>query len=240
MKCPYCVTELERTAIACPSCTRDLTFFMPTAIRLSKAEERISTLASSIARLEAEKTFGCVDVAPIVALLSSGLLTFTFSWVSWEPVVGNEFDWLFHFLSVASPFFAAFGLGLASRTLRPSAYWALGLVAGAVGVVELFVVYAICTMRNALSLHQPFLNPTFWWVSVIAYPISGSFFFFSGGKLGKWVKRKVHPGDTTDEWAVEPWDDKTAKWLKVIAPITGVIASVITTLMQHFWTKPTH
>jgi hypothetical protein len=239
MKCPYCMTELEATAIACPSCTRDLAFFMPTARRLSNAEERISAHASVIARLEDEKTFGCVDVAPIVALLSSGLLTFTFSWISWEPVVGNKFDWLFHFLSVAAPFLAAFGLGLTSRTLRPSAYWALGLVAGAVGVVELFVVYAICTMRNALSLNQPFLNPRFWWVSIIAYPIAGSFSFFSGGKLGRWVRRKAHPGDTTGEWVVEAWDDKTAKWLKITAPILSLIASVISTLVQHFWTRST-
>jgi hypothetical protein len=94
MKCPYCVTELEPTAIACPSCTRDLTFFMPTARRLSKAGERISAHASVIARLEDEKTFGCVDVAPIVALFSSGLLAFTFSWISWEEVIARI--WTLH------------------------------------------------------------------------------------------------------------------------------------------------
>ncbi len=42
MRCPYCTTEIDDAALACPHCTRDLYLFKPLLQRISDLEARVA------------------------------------------------------------------------------------------------------------------------------------------------------------------------------------------------------
>ena len=45
MQCPYCITEISDTAIACPNCARDLFLFVPILQKISTLETRLQELS---------------------------------------------------------------------------------------------------------------------------------------------------------------------------------------------------
>lgn len=47
MRCPYCVSEIDDAALACPHCTRDLYLFKPLLQRIAELELRVATLEGS-------------------------------------------------------------------------------------------------------------------------------------------------------------------------------------------------
>ena len=44
MRCPYCISEIDDAAVACPHCTRDLYLFKPLLQRIAELEARVATL----------------------------------------------------------------------------------------------------------------------------------------------------------------------------------------------------
>src|SRR5688572_22413954 len=63
MRCPYCVSEIDDQALACPRCARDLYLFKPllakigelekTVAEQAKTEERIAALEQELAAIKA-------------------------------------------------------------------------------------------------------------------------------------------------------------------------------------------
>jgi hypothetical protein len=136
-----------------------------------------------------------------------------------------------HSLAIASPLFAFFGLGLCRRRLPPHYYWLLGLVAGSIGFVELLVIYALCTEKEAINQLIPFRSPPYWYVSLAMYPLAGAFLSFSGALLGARIRDKRHPDDISLDQKLG-W--QPTEWLKALAPFAGAIAAIISVIAQHF------
>lgn len=49
MRCPYCTSEIDDAALACPHCTRDLYLFKPLLARIGELEARIGVLEAGAA-----------------------------------------------------------------------------------------------------------------------------------------------------------------------------------------------
>ncbi len=55
MRCPYCTSEIDDAALACPHCARDLYLFKPLLEKISRLEKAVAASAETrIAALEAE------------------------------------------------------------------------------------------------------------------------------------------------------------------------------------------
>jgi len=80
MRCPYCVSEIDDQALACPRCARDLYLFKPLLAKIDElektvaeqaktlagnAEERIAALEQELAALKAERA-GAAEAAVAV------------------------------------------------------------------------------------------------------------------------------------------------------------------------------
>ena len=155
-----------------------------------------------------------------------------------RPIVGNNFNWLWQGLSIAWPFFAAFGLGMFLGRLKTSSYLLLGFVAGLVGFAQMLLLFALGRMYSALQYATDnhsvyvFAIPPKWQWSLLSYPISGALLFLSGGRLGERIRnsRSVIPG-------VEPTVGPARvvgieNWLTMLAPY---FAAILTFLAIFFW-----
>jgi len=138
---------------------------------------------------EPVQIIGPKDLAPTIALFSSVLLAFLFSWVDWQPIANKQYDdWILQSLSIASPFFAALGLGVFRKVSRP-AYLLLGFVAGCGGFAQMLVLYALGRLDRSLAVGNAhggytIALPADWYVSLLCYPIVGSVCCLVGGMLG--------------------------------------------------------
>jgi hypothetical protein len=83
MRCPYCISEIDDAALACPHCARDLYLFKPLLEKINQLEKAFAEQAKSvaagaetrIAALEAEVAAlkqATVDAVPAQAVVESG------------------------------------------------------------------------------------------------------------------------------------------------------------------------
>jgi len=83
MRCPYCISEIEDLALACPHCARDLYLFKPLLEKINQLEkvvaEQAKTVAAGaetrIAALEAEVAAlkqATADAAPVQPVVEGG------------------------------------------------------------------------------------------------------------------------------------------------------------------------
>ena len=123
-----------------------------------------------------------VEIGPTIAVASSALLALIFYLTSFL-IPTTVLDKPLQFLSITSPFVAAFGLGLTvpRPRLRPMSYWLLGLIAGLMGFAQLFLVYY---GFNCPPQHVP----RHWIASLIVYTVSGMLLFASGASFGQRTK----------------------------------------------------
>jgi hypothetical protein len=54
MRCPYCISEIDDAALACPHCARDLYLFKPLLEKINQLEKAAAEQAKAVAALEAE------------------------------------------------------------------------------------------------------------------------------------------------------------------------------------------
>ncbi len=81
MRCPYCISEIDDAAVACPHCARDLYLFKPLLERIAQLDAQVKAVAAAaekrIAALEAELaalTSVAVDADSVQAVPASGVL----------------------------------------------------------------------------------------------------------------------------------------------------------------------
>jgi hypothetical protein len=194
--------------MVCRFCKRDLAFFKPLADRLSRVERQVKGLAKNNPLSRGPtRVLTLIDVAPTIALCSSVLLAFSFTWIDWRPIANKQgADLVLQSLSIGSPFIASVGLGILLSRARRSAYLLLGLIAGLAGYSQMLLLYALGRIHEAFAdaiapfdvvgwpkshadaiRHLSYVSalPKHWYWSLILYSISGSLLFLSGGVLGE-------------------------------------------------------
>lgn len=82
MRCPYCISEIDDVALACPHCARDLYLFKPLLEKINQLEKTVAEQAKAvaaaetrIAALEAEVAAleqATADAVPVQAVVESG------------------------------------------------------------------------------------------------------------------------------------------------------------------------
>jgi len=76
MRCPYCISEIDDAALACPHCARDLYLFKPLLEKINQLEKAVAAGAETrIAALEAEVAAfkqATADSVPVQAVVESG------------------------------------------------------------------------------------------------------------------------------------------------------------------------
>src|ERR1700722_6063282 len=104
MKCPYCAKETSDQSIVCPFCQRDIAVFRSISQELTNLEKTFNTTLDAGGRRSESFAVALTLAFPLSLFLS----TF-FQWASWQwfaTINGIDLDWLWHFLSGASPFLA--------------------------------------------------------------------------------------------------------------------------------------
>jgi hypothetical protein len=235
MKCPYCDEIISSKAIVCAFCQRDLALFSPIFERLSRTEKQVRDLKRNIPSHGLQPT----DMAPTIALFSSILMAFLFTWIDWQPIAGKQYDdWLLQSLAVASPFIAAFGLGTFSPGAQRSVYVLLGIIAGCAGFVQMLFLYAIGRAHDAIVLADKtksvyvMAHPSRWYLSLLIYPVSGGLLFLSGGVIGERVRKWYRPRNRRDKLRNDSNSEtQPSSWLRTLQPylllVLGTLLSAI-------------
>jgi len=236
MKCPYCAESISDDAIVCHSCQRDLNFFMPIFKQVSALEKRLQRLTERVEepRQYSNEVVGLSEIAPLVAVLSSTVLAWLFTWLDWQSFVGNNIyvDTSIQALAVVSPFLGALGLGY-MRRVKVSASLVLGATAGFLGCGQMLLLYALGKMDTALvsgsALSHPsavfgFAVPAHWLWSMFYFPVSGAFLFLSGTMLAEriWADRKYEPSEANaDSFS------GLNKALLALSPVVSVVSTLV-------------
>ena len=234
MNCPYCDTTVSDAALVCAACQRDLSFFKPIFQEVLQTQKNLSLLQEKVVELRQNPNdaLGLLEIAPIVFVLLSAILATACTWVDWQPWVGSNkiTDTLIEALSVMAPFVAGFGLGV-FRRLRPSAYLALGWIAGLIGFAQMVVLFSIGRMDQALvasgEVCKPkcagsftMATPKHWIWSFFAYQVAGACLFFSGGRLSEWRRGAANVREPVHSESIE-------KWIKLLTPVLGSIVAIL-------------
>jgi hypothetical protein len=203
---------------------------------VSALEKRFDWLKSRVEepRRNSNEVLGLSEIAPLVAVLSSIFLAAFFTWIDWQPVIPSNIyaDTFVQMLSIASPFFAAIGMGY-FRRVRVSASLVLGAVAGFFGFGQMLLLYAIGRMDTALVTSSALTCPVgvysiavppHWVWSLLFYPVSGAFLFLSGCMLA----RRLWPNlGNVEEEIVTGGPSGIERGLLSISPIVSLAATAL-------------
>lgn len=231
MKCPYCASQIEDQALVCPFCHRDLLFFQPISLRLSRVEEAIEEIRAS----SQNNAGGKVSTSPeqsctqdqvilkcLIALAASVLFASFFSWVTWPFETSEIEDKVLNFMSGFVPFFAAIALGRSVPRLGWLSSAILGLLAGSLGFSQVALHYS--------THNEGRLNPDFRLLAVV-YTGSGIVSFLTGGVLGQRMKRGPGPSAPSSKMTRTLGQligsPESAKTIELLAPIVGAILNAI-------------
>jgi len=155
MRCPYCAEGIRDEAVICGFCRRDLVLFRALNERLTKVEDNVAELHSLLADSVSRPNYPGQDLplrrptlseAARALLLSVCLALFLFG-LTWLPDVSITASRILYLLSLsAPPFFAGWWLrrGSPSPWRSHSPYALLGLIAGLVSFLGMFILDRLC------------------------------------------------------------------------------------------------
>ena len=216
MKCPYCISEIDDAALACPHCTRDLTLLRPLLQKIETLETslqaRIDELAQRIIapRVDAAPVFSAPQpsaeapagvlrewflalLTPLLFLLIAHLLI---------TQIWDARDWVLYATSIAIPFLP--GLRLMRLRQRP-------LIAAALGglLMASVAVFAMSAFTGIIDKSDWLPTDTRSWRELANYALSIALSFVAGGIVGQLLRERADRLEAARARAIELLSSKT-------------------------------
>ena len=193
MRCPYCISEIDDAAIACPHCTRDLYLFKPLLQRIAELEARVAavesqppvaapmaaTLAASALEPDTPVVPGARELllrvgGPLLLLLLAHLLL---------TVVYDASNVYLRVVSLLIPL--PFGFLLAAHAARRFAISSIAALA--ISLLAVFGMSVLTTMVDGVSILPANLRE---WRELLEYAASIGFSYTTGIVLGNLSRRR--------------------------------------------------
>lgn len=210
MQCPYCVSEIDNEALACPHCARDLYLFKPLLSRISELEQKLALLDARVDEVNPAVSAPLATpiaieepapnplaaavlwVIPLVLLLAAhSLITITY-----------DLNTLYlRIVSLLIPL--PFGVLLMSRQQRHFGWWTVAAFAMAT-----FAVFGMSWITHLVD-HTPVLpQDRREWKEFIEYAASVGFSLITGMLIGRVFWRRnaqavqaTQAGSVTEKFA---------------------------------------
>lgn len=193
MKCPYCISEIDDAALACPHCTRDLTLLRPLLQKIETLElslqARIDALAQRLPEARAGERHAAPAEAPpsarrewLVALLAPLLFLLIAHLLITQ--VWDARDWVLYASSIAIPFLP--GLRLMRLRQRP-------LIAATLGglLMASVAVFAMSALTGIIDKSDWLPNDARSWRELANYALSIALSFVAGGIVGQLLRERA-------------------------------------------------
>lgn len=210
MKCPYCISEIDNAALACPHCTRDLTLFRPLLQRIETLETsllaRIDELAQKIP--DQRVVPAPVPVASKAPDVAPDGVRREWRWALLTPLlllliahllitqVWDTSDWVLYATSIAIPFLPGFRLmRLRQRPLLVAALG--GLLMAIVAVFGMSALTGIIDQTDWLPADARS------WRELANYALSIGLSFVAGAIAGQLLRERADRLEAARRRAIE-------------------------------------
>ena len=193
MKCPYCISEIDDAALACPHCTRDLTLLRPLLQKIetleSSLQARIDALVQRLPEARAGERLAAPAETPpstrrewLLALLTPLLFLLIAHLLITQ--VWDARDWVLYATSIAIPFLP--GLRLMRLRRRPLTAATLGGL-----LMACVAVFAMSALTGIIDKSDWLPNDARSWRELANYALSIGLSFVAGGIVGQLLRERA-------------------------------------------------
>ena len=193
MKCPYCISEIDDAALACPHCTRDLTLLRPLLQKIetleSSLQARIDALVQRLPEARAGERLAAPAETPpstrrewLLALLTPLLFLLIAHLLITQ--VWDARDWVLYATSIAIPFLP--GLRLMRLRRRPLTAATLGGL-----LMACVAVFAMSALTGIIDKSDWLPNDARSWRELANYALSIALSFVAGGIVGQLLRERA-------------------------------------------------
>ena len=193
MKCPYCISEIDDAALACPHCTRDLTLLRPLLQKIETLESSLQARIDALEQRLPEARAGERHAAPaetppstrrewLLALLTPLLFLLIAHLLITQ--VWDARDWVLYATSIAIPFLP--GLRLMRLRRRPLTAATLGGL-----LMACVAVFAMSALTGIIDKSDWLPNDARSWRELANYALSIALSFVAGGIVGQLLRERA-------------------------------------------------